>query len=85
MFNKRDRDTHGNEQEEDRRSRVQVAFLQRSTSSWASPIVIIVTINRVDIRLCIEYRMVNELTRLMVYPMPLVNEFMGDLDNTLWY
>ena len=36
-------------------------------------------------RLCINYRMVNELTRLMVYLMPLVNELLKDLDKTLWY
>ena len=29
--------------------------------------------------------MVNDLTRLMVYPMPLVNELLEDLDKALWY
>ena len=39
-----------------------------STSPLASPIVVIIKNNGVDIRLCIDYRRVNQLTRLMVYP-----------------
>eukprot|EP00644_Phytophthora_capsici_P019170 jgi/Phyca11/133735/e_gw1.692.3.1 len=56
-----------------------------STSPWASPIVIIIKKNGVDIRLCIDYRLVNSLTRLMVYPMPLINDLLEDLDKVLWY
>ncbi|KAG3073078.1 hypothetical protein PI124_g19331 [Phytophthora idaei] len=56
-----------------------------STSPWASPIVIIIKKNGEDIRLCIDYRLVNSLTRLMVYPMPLINELLEDLDKMLWY
>eukprot|EP00644_Phytophthora_capsici_P000868 jgi/Phyca11/109283/e_gw1.16.872.1 len=54
-----------------------------STSPWASPIVIIIKKNGVDIRLCIDYRLVNSLTRLMVYPMPLINDLLEDLDKVL--
>ncbi|CAI5718021.1 unnamed protein product [Peronospora effusa] len=60
-------------------------IIQHSTSPWSSSIVIIVKKNGVDIRFCIDYRMVNELTRLMVYPMPLVNEVLDDLDKAFWY
>ena len=60
-------------------------IIQPSTSLWASPIVIIVKKNGVDIRLCIDYRLVNDLTQLMVYPMPLINELLEDLDGALWY
>ncbi|KAL4109211.1 hypothetical protein PRIC1_000914 [Phytophthora ramorum] len=56
-----------------------------STSPWASPIVIIIKKNGVDIRLCIDYRLVNRLTRLMVYPMPMINYLLEDLDKVLWY
>ena len=31
------------------------------------------------------YRLVNDLTQLMVYPMPLINELLEDLDKALWY
>ncbi|GMF27830.1 unnamed protein product [Phytophthora fragariaefolia] len=60
-------------------------IIQPSTSPWPSPIVIIIKKNGVDIRLCIDYRLVNSLTRLMVYPMPLINDLLEDLDKVLWY
>ncbi|KAE8978835.1 hypothetical protein PR002_g24598 [Phytophthora rubi] len=60
-------------------------MISPSTSPWASPIVIIIKKNGVDIRLCIDYRVVNGLTQLMVYPMPLVNDLLEDLDKVLWY
>ncbi|KAE9045638.1 hypothetical protein PR002_g2119 [Phytophthora rubi] len=56
-----------------------------STSPWASPIVVIIKKNGIDIRLCIDYRLVNSLTRLMIYPMTLINELLEDLDKVLWY
>ncbi|GMF19246.1 unnamed protein product [Phytophthora fragariaefolia] len=60
-------------------------IIQHSTSPWASPIVVIIKKNGIDIRLCIDYRLVNSLTRLMVYPMPLINDLLDDLDKVLWY
>ena len=41
--------------------------------------------NGVDIRLCIDYRLVNDLTQLMVYPMPLIRELLKNLDGAFWY
>uniref|UniRef100_A0AAV1UEH2 Reverse transcriptase n=1 Tax=Peronospora matthiolae TaxID=2874970 RepID=A0AAV1UEH2_9STRA len=58
-------------------------IIQPSTSPWASPIVIIVKKNGVDIRLCIDYQLVNGLNQLMVYPMPLSKEILEDLDSAL--
>ncbi|KAE8975131.1 hypothetical protein PR002_g25685 [Phytophthora rubi] len=60
-------------------------MISPSTSPWASPIVIIIKKNGIDIRLCIDYRVVNGLTQLMVYPMTLVNDMLEDLDKVLWY
>ncbi|OWZ12185.1 LOW QUALITY PROTEIN: reverse transcriptase [Phytophthora megakarya] len=54
-------------------------------SPWASPIVVIIKKNGVDIRLRIDYRLVNSLTQLMIYPMPLINDLLEDLESTLWY
>ncbi|POM57742.1 Reverse transcriptase, partial [Phytophthora palmivora] len=60
-------------------------MISYSRSPWASPIVVIVKNNGVDIRLRIHYRLVNSLTQLMVYPMPLINDLLEDLDKVLWY
>ena len=51
-------------------------IVQPSTSPWVSPIVVIIKKNGVDISLCIDYRRVNQLTRLMVYPMPLISDLL---------
>uniref|UniRef100_H3H7Z8 Reverse transcriptase domain-containing protein n=1 Tax=Phytophthora ramorum TaxID=164328 RepID=H3H7Z8_PHYRM len=67
------------------KSLLSAKMIEPSTSPWASPIVIIIKKNGVDIRLCIDYRLVNSLTRLMVYPMPLINDLLEDLDKVLWY
>ncbi|OWY99435.1 LOW QUALITY PROTEIN: reverse transcriptase [Phytophthora megakarya] len=60
-------------------------IIRPSTSPWASPIVIVRKSNGVDIRLCIDYKLMNSLTRLMVYPMPLISDLLEDLDKALWY
>ncbi|OWZ08871.1 reverse transcriptase [Phytophthora megakarya] len=60
-------------------------IIRPSTSPWASLIVIVRKSNVVDIRLCIDYKLVNSLTRLMVYPMPLISDPLEDLDKALWY
>ncbi|KAG6590990.1 Eukaryotic/viral aspartic protease, active site [Phytophthora cinnamomi] len=60
-------------------------IIKASISPWASPIVVIIKKNGVDIRLCMDYRLVNSLTRLMIYPMPLINDLLEDLDKVLWY
>ncbi|OWZ09981.1 reverse transcriptase [Phytophthora megakarya] len=56
-----------------------------STSPWASPIVVIIKANRADIRPCTDYQVMKSLTRLMVYPMPLINDLLEDIDKALWY
>ncbi|OWZ01190.1 reverse transcriptase [Phytophthora megakarya] len=49
----------------------------------AFPIVVIIKKNEMDIRLCFDYRFVYSLTHLMVYPMPLINDLLEDLESTL--
>ncbi|POM58904.1 LOW QUALITY PROTEIN: Reverse transcriptase [Phytophthora palmivora] len=60
-------------------------MIRHSTSPWASPIVAIIKKNGVDIQLYIDYHLVNSLVRLTVYPMPLINDLLDDLDKVLWY
>ncbi|GMF24388.1 unnamed protein product [Phytophthora fragariaefolia] len=56
-----------------------------SDSPWASPIVIVLKITGVDIRLCIDYKMVNSVTAILEYAMPLVDDLLTDMEKYLWY
>ncbi|OWY94638.1 hypothetical protein PHMEG_00035576, partial [Phytophthora megakarya] len=56
-----------------------------SDSPWASPSVIVLKNNGVDIRLCIDYKRVNAVTTIMEYAMPLVDDLLTDMETYLWF
>ncbi|GMF48464.1 unnamed protein product [Phytophthora fragariaefolia] len=56
-----------------------------SGSPWASPIVIVLKKNGVDTRLGIDYKMVNAVTAIMEYAIPLVDDLLMDMEKYLWY
>ncbi|POM62384.1 LOW QUALITY PROTEIN: reverse transcriptase [Phytophthora palmivora] len=56
-----------------------------SKSPGASPIVIVLKKNGVDIRLCIDYKKVNAITMIMEYAMPLVDDLISELEKYLWF
>ncbi|POM71380.1 Reverse transcriptase [Phytophthora palmivora] len=51
-------------------------LIETSTSPWASPIVIVLKKNGVDIRMCIDYRVVNDFIKLSHYPLPLIDDLL---------
>ncbi|KAE8952932.1 hypothetical protein PR001_g33091, partial [Phytophthora rubi] len=59
-----------------------VAF---SNSPWASPIMIVLKKNGIDIRLCIDYKMVNAITVVLEYAMPPVDDLLTELESYLWF
>ncbi|KAE9006151.1 hypothetical protein PR003_g15733 [Phytophthora rubi] len=64
---------------------VQTKFVEYSDSDWASPIVIVIKKNGVDILLCIDYRLVNQLIKLMHYPLPLIDDMLIGFESTMWF
>ncbi|KAE8978271.1 hypothetical protein PF011_g23314 [Phytophthora fragariae] len=56
-----------------------------SDSPWASPIVIVLEKNGIDIRLCIDYKRVNAITAIMEYAMPRVDYLLTEMKAYLWF
>ena len=54
--------------------------IERSTSDWASPMV---TVKKKDgsLRLCVDYRRLNGLSKADAYPMPLVDDWIDRVGN----
>ena len=64
---------------------LKAGLIRHSQSPWASPIVLVLKKNKKDIRLCIDYRVVNSLTKLMVYAMPLIDDLLADFHAVMWF
>ncbi|KAH9125836.1 hypothetical protein AeMF1_003620 [Aphanomyces euteiches] len=55
-----------------------------SNSQWASPIVIVLKKGGSDIRLCIDYRGINDLQELMRSPMPTLDAMLSGFHAVQW-
>ncbi|POM80259.1 Reverse transcriptase [Phytophthora palmivora] len=60
-------------------------LIELSESPWASPIVIVLKKNGVDIRMCIDYRVVNNFIKLSNYPLPLIDDLLIGFERAMWF
>ncbi|KAF0692212.1 Aste57867_16690 [Aphanomyces stellatus] len=59
-------------------------LIEFSNSPWASPIVIVLKKGGEDIRLCIDYRDINALQKLMLSPMPTLDSMLAGFHAVMW-
>ncbi|OWZ02488.1 reverse transcriptase [Phytophthora megakarya] len=66
---------------------LEAELIEHSESEWSSPIVIVLKKNGIDIRICIDYRLLNLLIKLSRYPLPLFNvdELLVDFKSAMWF
>ena len=58
--------------------------IQPSTSPWASPIMLVQK-KHGTLRLCVDYRKVNDVTRKDAYPLPRVDDTLETLSGSKWF
>ncbi|OWZ04077.1 reverse transcriptase [Phytophthora megakarya] len=65
--------------------RLETRLIEHSESPWASPIVIVLKQNGVDIRMCVDYRIVNGFITLSNYPLPLIGDLLVGFEDVMWF
>ncbi|KAH9130143.1 hypothetical protein LEN26_008813 [Aphanomyces euteiches] len=68
-----------------RRGLLEYGLITFSKSPWASPIVIVLKKGGKDIRLCIDYRAINDLQSLLLSPMPILDSMLANFDAVQWF
>ncbi|OWZ03441.1 reverse transcriptase [Phytophthora megakarya] len=60
-------------------------LIEHLESQWASPIVTVHKKNGVYIRMCIDYRLVNNFIQLSSYSLPLIDDLLVGFEKALWF
>ncbi|OWY98687.1 hypothetical protein PHMEG_00030486 [Phytophthora megakarya] len=63
---------------------LEAELIDHSESEGSSPIVIVLKKNGIDIRMCIDYRLLNLLIKLSRYPLPLIDDLLVDFKSAMW-
>ncbi|OWY94464.1 reverse transcriptase [Phytophthora megakarya] len=64
---------------------LEAELIEHSESEWSSPIVIVLKKNGIDIRMCIDYRLLNLLFKLSRYPLPLIDDLLVDFKSAMGF
>ncbi|OWZ22526.1 LOW QUALITY PROTEIN: reverse transcriptase [Phytophthora megakarya] len=64
---------------------LEAEIIEHSESEWSSPIVIVLKQDGIDIRMCIDYRLMNLLIKLCRYPLPLIDDLLVDFKSAMWF
>ncbi|OWY91385.1 reverse transcriptase, partial [Phytophthora megakarya] len=62
---------------------LEAELIEHSESEWSSPIVIVLKKNGIDIRMCIDYRLLNLPIKLSRYPLPLIDDLLVDFKSAM--
>ncbi|OWZ08553.1 reverse transcriptase [Phytophthora megakarya] len=64
---------------------LEAELIEHLESEWSSPIVIVLKKNGINIRMCIDYRLLNLLIKLSRYPLPLIDDLPVDFKSAMWF